>query len=208
MALEKLKFHRLVNFRSLKFPEISKEFLSDTSLHSISKFDSANPLSVSHNTHENISTSKNKKVPSIGAAQVDYVLAISIFLVFFGLTIAYITDYFSTVRETAAIATVRSDAISLLGIADRGYEPPTWPAIVIDSFLVLLLHMDNSTLDSSSFGNNGTLNGTAACSKNIQGRVRFGCQFDAKNESLVIVNDSASLNITDEITVAAWVKIA
>lgn len=61
MALEKLKFHRLVNFRSLKFPEISKEFLSDTSLHSISEFNSTNPLSVFHSTHKDISALKNKK---------------------------------------------------------------------------------------------------------------------------------------------------
>lgn len=143
---------------------------------------------------------------SIGAAQIDYILAVSIFLIFFALTIQYTTDYFSTVKGTADIIDARSEALSLLTSVDRGFDPAAWPQIVSGSNLVLLLHMDNSTLDSA-LGNNGTLNGTAACSKNIEGKVRFGCQFDAKNESLIIVNDSPSLNITDAITVAAWVKI-
>ena len=61
--------------------------------------------------------------------------------------------------------------------------------------------------EPSSFGNNGTLNGAASCSKSVQDRLKYGCQFDGRNESFINVNDSAGLNITDEITISAWVKI-
>ncbi len=139
-----------------------------------------------------------------GAVQVDYILAVSIFLIFFALTIQYITDYFSTVRETAVIATARSEAVSLLSIADRNFEPQTWPQIAnISNDLVLLMHFNNNTLDYSSKGNNGTATG-ANCSASAAGKFFSGCSFDGADD-YVNVPDSDSLDITTAITIEAWV---
>lgn len=142
-----------------------------------------------------------------GAIQVDYILAVSIFLIFFALTIQYTTDYFSTVRETTAIADLRSEGVGLLGIADRSFDPPTWPQIVNGSNdLLLLMHLNNDTLDYSGKDNNGTaINGTN-CAPSVQGRFFSGCMFDGIND-LIEISAAGIFNFsTNDFTVATWVK--
>ncbi|MFH0832699.1 MAG: hypothetical protein V1900_03210 [Candidatus Aenigmatarchaeota archaeon] len=57
---------------------------------------------------------------------IDYILAAGIFLVLFAYIINYTTSYYSTVKDVAEIMTLRSEALGLLSIADRGPEPENW----------------------------------------------------------------------------------
>jgi len=61
-----------------------------------------------------------------GEGQIDYVIAIGIFIIIFGVTINYITNYFKTVEDPIKVTTLRSEAVSLMGIADRGFYPENW----------------------------------------------------------------------------------
>ncbi len=144
-----------------------------------------------------------------GAIEIDYILALSLFLIFFALTVQYITDYFTTVREGTAVAAARSEAMSLLGIADRSPEPAGWPQITnLSNDLVLLMHFNNDTLDYSGKGNNGTASGGVNCSHSITGRFFGACSFDGAND-YVNVTDSVPLNFTtSNFTLSAWIKIS
>ncbi|MBI2076721.1 MAG: LamG domain-containing protein [Candidatus Aenigmarchaeota archaeon] len=144
-----------------------------------------------------------------GATQVDYILAAGIFLIFFALTIQYITDYFAGVKDTADIITLRSHAINLLSAVDRNFDPPTWPQITNNSNdLVLLFHFNNDTLDYSGKGNNGTsVNGTN-CSPGIEGRFFSGCSFDGINDFIDIGKAVYDPGPSAGLTLSAWVKAA
>ncbi len=141
-----------------------------------------------------------------GAVEIDYILALSLFLVFFALTVQYVTDYFATVRESAAVATARSEAINLLGIADRAPEPAGWPQISnVTNDLVLLMHFNNNTLDYSGKGNNGTALLGTNCSASVVGRFYSGCSFDGVND-YVDAGSDASVK-PDAFSIAFWVKM-
>ncbi len=77
--------------------------------------------------------------------------------------------------------------------------------IDVNNSLVLYLSLNNHLLDMSTYGNNGTSIG-ANCSKKIDGAYGTACKFHG-NESIKIPH-SDSLNITDAVTVEAWVKHA
>src|SRR5688572_19079516 len=61
-----------------------------------------------------------------------------------------------------------------------------------------------STADSSGNGNNGTLIGSGGPSW-ITGTVSNALRFDGRDEYVNVPN-SASLGITEDITIAAWIK--
>jgi hypothetical protein len=66
-------------------------------------------------------------------------------------------------------------------------------------------NFDNNATDSSGNGNNGTLNGGATYS--ATGKIGAALSLDGLDD-YVDCGNGASLNITDAITVAAWVKTA
>jgi hypothetical protein len=61
-----------------------------------------------------------------GAGQIDYIIAIGIFIILLGVTITYLTNYFTIVEDPIRVITLRSEANSLLDIADRGFFPENW----------------------------------------------------------------------------------
>jgi len=75
-----------------------------------------------------------------------------------------------------------------------------------DDHMVLYLKMDegasNMAYDSSKYGNNGTIHGATWTT----GKFGSALEFDGVDD-YVEVPDSDSLNITDAITIEAWVKI-
>ncbi len=71
--------------------------------------------------------------------------------------------------------------------------------------LLLYLSMNNNTLDSSTYGNNGTsINGTV-CSPAISGRFGTACDFDGVND-IILINkkSSASVRGRPNYTVEGW----
>jgi hypothetical protein len=71
--------------------------------------------------------------------------------------------------------------------------------------LAAWLKFDNSASDSSGNGNNGTLNGGATYS--AAGKIGAALSLDGIDD-YVDCGNGASINITDTITLAAWVKTA
>src|SRR3989344_1331875 len=68
-------------------------------------------------------------------------------------------------------------------------------------------NLNNNTLDNSTYGNNGTfINGNGTnCAASVSGKYGTGCEFNGTNQ-YINVSRSPSLNITDAITVEAWIK--
>ena len=68
--------------------------------------------------------------------------------------------------------------------------------------------------DESSYGNNGTLGGTCGASCQPDWKSGEDCIFDScldfnsDNNDYIEISDSSSLNITDALTIEAWVKTA
>ena len=94
-------------------------------------------------------------------------------------------------------------------------------SIIYDDDLVLALNFNNNSaigdnethvMDISQYGNNGTMhNGTQICGNHsscphyVAGRFGQGMSFDGVNDYVDCGNDS-SLNITDAVTIEAWIK--
>lgn len=142
-----------------------------------------------------------------GLVQVDYIIAIGVFLAVFALVVQYVSNYYSGVGDKANINVMTGQATSLLDIVERGYEPANWPQLAANSSIVLLLYLDNSTLDSSQYGNNGTIQSGADCSAAVVGQFDKGCSFDGIND-LISINDQANINFTtsQSFTAEAWVN--
>lgn len=139
-----------------------------------------------------------------GFAQTDYVVAIGIFILIFALSVQYVSNYFSSIGDTTNTRVMNSQATALLDIVERGYEPGHWPQTAANSSTVLLLHLDNSTSDSSQYGNNGTIN-SANCSAGVSGKLDTGCSFDGIDDNITVAN-SSSLTFTSSLTISIWVK--
>ncbi len=124
----------------------------------------------------------------------------------FALIVQYVSNYFASAGDQTTARVIASQATALLDAAERGYEPANWPQTLANSSVVLLLHLDNSTLDSGQYGNNGSITG-ANCSANVAGRFDSGCSFDGIDD-LIQVNDQANLNFsaTSSFTAAAWIS--
>lgn len=58
--------------------------------------------------------------------QVDFVIAVGIFIIVLGFTVNFMTNYLTTIKDTARMVELRADAFSLLEIADRGFAPENW----------------------------------------------------------------------------------
>ena len=71
-----------------------------------------------------------------------------------------------------------------------------------DSGKVLELSFEDNTDDFSGFSNNGAVFGDSYYTSGILGK---GIHLDG-DKDYIIVNDSSSLHIEDEITISAWVK--
>lgn len=207
MGLGKSKLLYLANSRFLEFLQVFEELCSHTFLHFIRQFYCLF-FSIFHNfrLYSILTSRKNIKISARrkGAIHVDYILAVSIFLIFFALTIQYVTDYFSTVKETTTIADLRSESLSLLGAADRSFDPSTWPQIVNGSNdLVLLMHLNNDTLDYSGKGNNATINNGVNCSASVVGRFFGGCSFDGADDFINLTSFHSNLTA---FTIEAWIN--
>ena len=159
------------------------------------------------NKEKRVEGEKPRFFSSKGAIQVDYVIAAGTFIILFGFVVQYSISYFDNVREISDIVSVRSEAIELLGIVDRGFLPDNWPEIPKnDSSLVLLLHFNNETSDKSGLGNNGTaINGTD-CSSAVEGRFFSGCKFDGTNDVIETTSSPFDPSTTD-FTAEAWFKL-
>src|SRR3972149_6415629 len=92
--------------------------------------------------------SKKKRLLK-GISMIDFMIAAGIFLLVFAFLINYMTGYMTTPKGTADVSRLRSEAFSLLSIADRPAEPSNWPELTTSSGLVLLMHFNNNTLDYS-----------------------------------------------------------
>ncbi|MFZ3077992.1 MAG: DUF2341 domain-containing protein, partial [Candidatus Aenigmatarchaeota archaeon] len=64
---------------------------------------------------------------------------------------------------------------------------------------------NNDTSDSSGYGNNGVQNGGVNCS--VVGKFGTGCSFNGVN-GYVDAGNGASIGLTDNYTLEAWIKIA
>src|SRR3989338_198491 len=141
-----------------------------------------------------------------GFAQTDYIIAVGIFILIFALVVQYVSNYFSSTGDTINIPVMNSQATSLLDIIERGYEPASWPYFNPNQSVVLMLHLDNSTVDSGIYGNDGTIS-CANCSAAVAGRLDTACSFDGINDYI----DTASSGLGEEnasFTVAAWINVA
>src|SRR3989338_5456879 len=134
-----------------------------------------------------------------GIMQIDYIVAVGMFIIVFALVLQYVSNYFSTVGDSTNIRVMTAQATGLLSVVERGYYPDSWPQTAAnDSSVVLLLHLDNSTIDATRYGNNGTITG-ANCSAAVLGRLDTGCSFDGINDYIEI-SASGSLNVRKDVT--------
>ena len=61
-----------------------------------------------------------------GASQIDYVMAMMIFITVTAVTISLTTDYFLTVSDTAQLIVLRSDAADIMDSLGKPAEPANW----------------------------------------------------------------------------------
>ncbi|MBI2451473.1 LamG domain-containing protein [Candidatus Pacearchaeota archaeon] len=74
--------------------------------------------------------------------------------------------------------------------------------LTTDPSVVLLTHMNGNVLDNSGNNNQGNIIGNVDC--NVQGKFNQGCGFDSQSEYITIP-DSGSLDLTNALTISAWV---
>ncbi len=141
-----------------------------------------------------------------GVTQIDYIIAAGVFILVFALVVQFVSNYFSNIGDKTNIRVMTDQARQLLDTAERGPEPANWPYNAQNASLVLMMHLDNSTLDSSQYGNNGTLQGGANCSAAVIGRLDTGCSFDGIDD-LIRVNDQANINFTTGNSFTVLVRI-
>ncbi|MFA4820317.1 MAG: LamG domain-containing protein [Candidatus Aenigmatarchaeota archaeon] len=147
----------------------------------------------------------NRRLTRKGIMQIDYIIAVGMFIIIFALVLQYVSNYFSTVGENTNMRVMTAQATGLLSVVERGYYPENWPqATANDSSVILLQHLDNSTLDATRYGNNGTISG-ANCSAAVLGKLDTGCSFDGIND-YISIGDSGSLTFPSEFSIALWFK--
>ncbi len=84
------------------------------------------------------------------------------------------------------------------------YHEGGWDFRTVDSGLVAFYPFNNNTIDESGNGNNGTNNGATPSADRFN-TPNSALSFDG-NSNFVLVPSSASLNIQNSITLAAWIK--
>ncbi|MEK6888410.1 MAG: LamG domain-containing protein [Candidatus Aenigmatarchaeota archaeon] len=152
-----------------------------------------------------VKKSHGSRLTRKGIMQIDYIVAVGMFIIVFALVLQYVSNYFSTVGDSTNIRVMTAQATGLLSIVERGYYPDNWPQTTAnDSSVILLLHLDNSTTDATRYGNNGTIS-SANCSAAVLGKLDSGCSFDGINQNITVA-DSGSLDIKSDITISVWIK--
>lgn len=146
-----------------------------------------------------------------GALQMDYIIAAGLFILVLALVTQYILSYYSTIGEYSEILSQNGDIQNLMNIDKWYFVPNTWPETSADASIVFLAHLnnessENGTLfrDFSGYGNNGTCSGTTCPIYNLSGRFNSAYTFDGAGDYLNFSAGSA-MNITNNITVTAWV---
>jgi hypothetical protein len=140
-----------------------------------------------------------------GIIHVDFIIAVGIFLGVFIYFVTYTTDYYSSVKDVAEISEKISEAMSLLEASEKNHQPVNWPESMPAGSTVLLMHLNNDTLDYSGHGNNGTPN-SADCSTSSEGRFFTGCSFDGIDDSIAIGNSDSLEMRTKDMSVSLWLK--
>jgi hypothetical protein len=141
-----------------------------------------------------------------GFTQIDYIIAIGIFVVVFALVVQIVNNYFSGLATTAEIRILTSEGNELLAMAENGFVRDGVP-YAQDNDVVLYMHLDNSTLDSSKYGNNGMIINFTNCSSSVTGKVGGACEFPgnvSEKFGYINVSDSDTLDL-ENFTIAFWV---
>ncbi|GEM_PF-6344254 len=161
-----------------------------------------------HNRQQQTRKQDDVRRKKKGFTQTDYIIAIGIFIVIFGLVVVYVTNYLANLRETAKFTSITDNAFSLLSVADFNETPTGWPELKVNSSTVLLMHFsENATIarDYSATGNNGSVvNGTTF---NMSGKFGSALTFDSIDDFVNISDGtSSSFDIASGITLEAWVR--
>ncbi len=85
-----------------------------------------------------------------GSIHIDYLIAAGIFFLIFVFTINFLTDYLATTKELSSIAELRSRALGLLGMADRGFYEPGLQSDAYRFYILLNNTADNLINQSSA----------------------------------------------------------
>lgn len=67
-----------------------------------------------------------KEAAPKGAIQIDFMISLGLFFVVFAFIIFGMTSYFSNVKDTVDIVTLRTEALSLLRLAETDFHPSGW----------------------------------------------------------------------------------
>ena len=185
--------------------EILGRFIHRGDLHVYDRQPNKKPSTIHVSVRATVGIRKKSPVRSDmvkGITQIDYIVAAGVFIVVFALVVQFTSNYFSNIGDKTTVRIMTDQAEQLLDVTERGFEPLSWPYDSRNDSLILALHLDNSTLDSSQYGHNGTISG-ANCSAAVVGRFRTGCSFDGINDLISI----PAMNINfSEITIMAWVN--
>ena len=98
------------------------------------------------------------------------------------------------------MATVKDSEFVQLTFGKASATDGSNPAAVYDSNYKMVLHMDAALLDSTSNNNDATNNG----STDAVGKISRGRDFNGTTQFME-VSDSASLNITTNLTLSGWI---
>ncbi|MBI5347017.1 MAG: hypothetical protein HZB66_00205 [Candidatus Aenigmarchaeota archaeon] len=83
------------------------------------------------------------------ATQIDFIVAAGVFILITGFVLFFTTDYLETIRTSVKIAELRSDAMSLLSLADRDFEyAPQTTRIGLHSYAYRLWILVNNTQEN------------------------------------------------------------
>jgi hypothetical protein len=107
----------------------------------------------------------------------------------------------NTSRNPNTLSAISFDNVSMLGRDLTSSRDGINTSNLVGSWR---FDTNGSCIDSSGNGNNGTANGGMTCG-NVSGKVNNGSYFNGVN-NYVDAGNGTSLNITGDITLAAWVK--
>ncbi|MBI2124425.1 LamG domain-containing protein [Candidatus Pacearchaeota archaeon] len=153
-----------------------------------------------------------------------FLVLASLLLIFGLINVSAFSISFVSPTPANATSTTSTNAeinISITNASDLGTFIWNWNNAnytFYDRSLVLMLNFDNASamgdnetyaVDASAYGNNGTFGNSTTSKPNWTTSGRYGraLQFDAIDD-YVNVSNSNSLDITDALTVEAWVKRA
>jgi hypothetical protein len=83
------------------------------------------PRGVSHDRPTPKASVCSRKGPK-GFSQIDFMIAMGIFLVIFASVVQFTTNFFITLREGTETVSLRSSALDMMYMADMGFIPDNW----------------------------------------------------------------------------------